>query len=86
VKKRYREEPGTALTPARAEAMLDVRSPRYLYAGGGTKPPISAASNRANSIVVGSSAYEESPFGQNGDADYCQGIAKIDPCWVSDCS
>jgi hypothetical protein len=55
LKKRYREEPGTALTPARAEAMPDVRSPRYLYAGGGTKPPISAASNRANSIVVGSS-------------------------------
>jgi hypothetical protein len=26
-----------------------------LYAGGGTKPPISAASRRANSIVVGSS-------------------------------
>jgi hypothetical protein len=29
-------------------------------------------------------AYEHSPFGQNADADYCQGIAKIDPCWVSD--
>jgi hypothetical protein len=28
---------------------------RYAYAGGGTKPPISAASRRANSIVVGSS-------------------------------
>ena len=27
----------------------------YEYAGGGTKPPISAASSRANSIVVGSS-------------------------------
>src|SRR6476620_6512518 len=31
-------------------------------------------------------AYEDSPFGQNADAEYCQGIAKIDPYWVSDCS
>ena len=29
--------------------------PSYVYAGGGTKPPISAASSRANSIVVRSS-------------------------------
>src|ERR1700757_4240169 len=29
--------------------------PIYAYVGGGTKPPISAASSRANSIVVGSS-------------------------------
>src|SRR6266849_5291268 len=29
--------------------------PSYVYAGGGTKPPISAASRRANSIVVRSS-------------------------------
>jgi len=31
-------------------------------------------------------AYEDSLLGQNADADYCQGIAKIDPYWVSDCS
>ena len=36
-------------------AAIRPQSPAYLCAGGGTKPPISAASRRANSIVVGSS-------------------------------
>src|SRR5712671_44554 len=36
-------------------AAIRPQSPAYLYVGGGTKPPISAASRRANSIVVGSS-------------------------------
>jgi hypothetical protein len=48
----------------------------------------SAIPARTNSAACGKYdvAYEDSPLGQNGDADYCQGIAKIDPYWVSDCS
>src|SRR5438105_2599813 len=36
-------------------AAIRPQSPAYLDVGGGTKPPVSAASRRANSIVVGSS-------------------------------
>src|SRR6516225_9106612 len=52
-----RGEPGfsTSRTTARP-CCHSPQSPAYLYAGGGTNPPISAASRRANSIVVGSSS------------------------------
>jgi hypothetical protein len=51
----------------------------------GTPAVIPARTNSATPANT-TWAYEDSPFGQNADADYCQGIAKIDPYWVSDCS
>jgi len=60
--KRARSRPMSGASQSRSARLTDDAaagpcSPllRYAYTGGGTKPPISAASNRANSIVVRSS-------------------------------